>query len=412
MKFDKKMIISIALALVLAFLAFSGCRSLPSVAQSTPGGINSPDDLYRMAKEDYEENGLKGMWISYLEFMEMDFSDSEAFGSEIEKIFSDCKSMGLNTVIVQVRPFGDAFYKSDIFPFSHIMSGIQGEDPGFDPLEIMVDTAHRTGLRIEAWVNPYRVKAGGQPGELSNDNPATGELTVNIEGDIYYNPALPRTRELVTEGVREIVGNYRVDGIHFDDYFYPGTSPDIDSRQYRSDGEGISLDEYRMEKVSGLVRQVYRRVKEINPDVTFGISPRGNMDNNYASQYSDVKLWMSRPGYVDYIMPQLYWGFDYVTSSGDDRFAYENILSEWASLEKDRSVKLYVGLGAYRIGEGENEDSEWKSGENLSRMINVLKENPKVSGYCLYRYESLFARDEYAELRQKEVSAIARSNRN
>ena len=406
-----------ALALIISL----GAKRLqPATRPDSRGGQEPQIDIvsnYSQALEDYKQNGLKGAWISYLEFLNMDFSSRESFKSDIQQVFYNCKNIGLNTVIVHVRPFGDALYRSSFFPFSHIMTGVQGKDPGFDPLLIMVEEAHRAGLRIEAWINPYRVKLGNAPGELSYDNPRQSEeLLINMDGDLYYNPALPRVRDLVTDGVLEIVNNYQVDGIHFDDYFYPTTDKEIDEDYYRAYSGNLSQDDWRRENVNLLVRQVYAAVKGAKPAMIFGISPQGNNDNNYDSQYSDVKLWMSESGYVDYIMPQLYWGFNYETPSGSDRYAFGNISREWAAYPRDKNVKLYIGIAAYRIGDGdgsasEKSDEEWNSGENLSRMIAVVKDSKKMDGYCIYRYDNLFVYGRYSNLQQAEASAVAKVNR-
>lgn len=403
-------------------LALAG-RGLGIFSRPKEENVMTPESSrYEKAVADYHENGLKGMWISYLEFQNVDFSSKEAFCRQMTEIFQNCKNMGLNTVIVHARAFGDAFYPSKIYPYSHIITGVQGGDPGFDPLAEMVEIAHRQGLRFEAWVNPYRVKLNSNvPGDLRANNPGNDEsLLISGNDGVYYNPALPRVQTMVAEGVREIVENYPVDGIHFDDYFYPDTSLEADSRQYDEylnttvHRQPLSQEEWRRENVNSLIRQVYARIKEIDSDVVFGISPQGNNDNNYYIQYSDVGLWLSEEGYVDYIMPQLYWGFDYRTKSGSDRYAFENILSEWANMPRLDRVQLYIGLGAYRIGAGDggsNRQDEWNSGENLSRMAGSIKANPLSDGYALYRYDCLFGGGEFARLQRRETESLRAFNR-
>lgn len=369
------------------------------------------DSPYSVALSDFNENGMKAMWISYIDYQSVDFSTEEAFTNDITEMFNNCKSMGLNTVIVHARSFSDAFYKSDIFPSSHIMTGTQGAEIGFDSLAVMVEKAHEIGLRIEAWINPYRVKMNSRPKEISANNPANDtSLTVTTENGVYYNPALQKVRDLVTSGVVEIVKNYDVDGIHFDDYFYPDTDESIDADEYKLYSGNLSLEDWRRENVNMLVRQVYSAVKETDANVTFGISPQGNNGNNYDMQYSDIELWLKEDGYVDYICPQLYWGFGYTTKSGSDRFSFEKLSSQWADYERSDKVKLYIGLGAYRIGAGDggnNDQSEWQSGENLSKMIQTINQNKKIDGYIIYTYNNLFGNTKYEDLRTKEVSAIA-----
>ena len=204
-----------------------------------------------------------------------------------------------------------------------------------------------------------------------------------------------------------------MDGIHFDDYFYPDTSEEIDADDYASYSGNLSLADWRRENVNMLIRQVYAAIKQENENVTFGISPQGNDDNNYHMQYSDIALWLGEEGYADYIMPQLYWGFDYLTKSGSDRYGFKNLSYNWSQYDKADGVKLYIGLGAYRIGDGDggaNDQSEWENGDNLARMIQVIKANPHLDGYGIYSYNSLFDRSTYPDLKEAEVQAITKEN--
>jgi len=404
------------ITVVLAFGAkiFGVFGNLPVGDISGDGAIVDTTGAYGDAKSDFRRNGMKAVWISYIEFQSVDFSTQESFTADMKQMFQNCKNLGLNTVIVHVRPFGDAFYKSSYFPYSHIMTGTQGMDPGYDPLEIMTDLAHDIGLRIEVWVNPYRAKLYSHPQAFAANNPAVDTtLTITTDSGVYYNPALREVRDLVTNGVVEIVENYNVDGIHFDDYFYPDTAETIDAEDYAAYGGDMSLADWRRENVNMLVRQVYAAVKQADKNVTFGISPQGNNDNNYNMQYSDVALWLAEEGYADYIMPQLYWGFDYTTKSGSQRYAFKNLSYDWSQYKKADGVKLYIGLGAYRIGDGDGsyvDNGEWQSGDNLAKMIQVVNANPDLDGYAIYSYNSLFNYGEYETLQKAEAENIAKIN--
>ncbi len=407
-----KIIAIFTVAMCIMALAGRVLSVFSSTDEKTP--VVDTSGAHKSALYDFKQNGMKGIWISYIEFQSVDFSSRENFSYDIKEMFENCKDMGLNTVIVHVRSFGDAYYNSSLFPYSHIMTGTQGENPGFDPLEIMVNIAHDTGLRLEAWINPYRVKLYNHPKELSADNPAQkSELTITTDNGIFYNPALQEVRDMVTAGVVEIIENYNVDGIHFDDYFYPDTIPELDADDYAAYDGKLSLEDWRRENVNMLVRQVYAAIKQRNPDITFGISPQGNNDNNYHMQYSDISLWLSQDGYADYIMPQLYWGFDYLTKSGSDRYGFKNLSYEWSQYKKSGDVDLYVGLGAYRIGDGDggyNDQSEWDAGNNMARMIQVIKANPDLHGYALYSYNSLFDHSQYQSVKASEIEAITKEN--
>ena len=244
----KKSLLKIIVVFTVTMLAFAfggKVMSVLSPADSTPPTVDL-SGAYGAAKADFEKNGMKGIWISYIELQNVDFSTKESFTADITEMFDNCKNMGLNTVIVHVRSFGDAYYNSSFFPYSHIMTGTQGQNPGFDPLEIMVETAHTIGLRFEAWINPYRVKLYNHPKELSVDNPAKNTaLTISTDSGVFYNPAMREVRDLVTNGVIEIIQNYNVDGIHFDDYFYPDTAVELDKKDYSAYNGNLSLDDWR-----------------------------------------------------------------------------------------------------------------------------------------------------------------------
>ena len=372
-----------------------------ATATPTPEATNPPQTTPVTSQ-------MKAMWISYLEFQSVNFSSKTAFVSDMTQMFQNCKSMGLDTVIVQVRPFGDALYKSSVFPSSHLITGTQGAPMAYDPLEEMVKIAHGINLRIEAWVNPYRVRLSSKmPDNIAQNNPANNkDLVIEANGGVYYNPALSEVQEIVAKGVAEIVENYDVDGIHLDDYFYPSTEASLDEAQYKASGTSLSQDDWRRENVNTLVRKLYGTVKSIDSSVTFGISPQGNNDNNYTMQYSDVKLWLANEGYADYIMPQLYWGFGYLTKSGRTDYQFVNLCEQWESYPRAAGVKLYIGLGAYRIGDGDggaNDQSEWSRGDNLMRMINTINSIDGIDGFALYRYDNLFKNSKYAALAQSEV---------
>lgn len=299
---------------------------------SVPSGMQAGGEPEAMAAP----VAYRAMWVSYLEWPMFDTSGAQGFAASVGSLLDNCAALGLNTVIVQVRPFGDAVYPSAVYPWSHLVTGVQGQDPGYDPLAIFVEQAHARGLAIEAWVNPYRVRLNDTmpPGELAADNPALLHegWALEANGGLYYDPALPEVQDMVVQGVTEIVQNYDVDGIQFDDYFYPTTDEAFDTESYARYGGGQDLAEWRRANVNTLVQKVYAAVKAVKPEAVFGISPQGNNDNNYSQQYSDVALWLSTPGYVDYIMPQVYWGYNYTLQNGSARFAFENIVDEWLAM--------------------------------------------------------------------------------
>ncbi|MCL2889313.1 MAG: family 10 glycosylhydrolase [Eggerthellaceae bacterium] len=389
--------------------------------EGTPTGEPElPEGMYRAIPLPEE---MRAMWISFQELSPLDFSSEASLRGEIGALFEDCKNLGLNTVIVMVRPYSDALYPSAIFPFSHIMNGYQGYDPGFDPLAAMIDEAHARGLRFKAWIIPYKIRdSWSGPAYFSSDHPAIlhPDWTIEVNGALWYNPGLPEVRKLVCDGVAEIVQNYAVDGIHFDDYFYPSSDEgpnSFDAYSFALYGGGMPLAQWRRENNDNLVRSVYECVKAANPTVSFGISPSGDNWENYYELYADVEHWMAQAGFVDYLMPQLYWGFAYRTYGGSSFYAFGNLVDTWALYPCDPSVRLYAGLGAYRIGllqwdgsrygfgdYGNNDQSEWSSGHNLADMVLALREQEAFSGFSLFRHAYLFQGSDWVS--ESECSAL------
>lgn len=342
---------------------------------------------------------MRGIWISYLDYEGLlkGKNESEA-NSSIRSAFENIKEKGFNTLFLQVRPFSDALYNSSYFPWSHILTGEQSLDPGYDPLSMMIEIGKSMDLSIHAWINPYRVKLPSRPDVLSEDNIAkqwldSGSLNVieTSEG-VFLNPASPESIDLVLNGVEEIVANYDVDGIHFDDYFYPTTDTSFDElsyTEYLSSGGELELDEWRLENVNTLIKKTYEIIKSINKDAVFGISPQGNLSNNYKTQYADVKTWCGNSGYIDYIMPQVYYGYDHQTNS------YTDTILEWQSIITDDNVKLYVGLAGYKVGVSDkwagDASEEWVGKSDiLMRQVIDARTLGQYGGFVLYRYDSIF----------------------
>ena len=254
---------------------------------------------------------VRGVWVTYMTLDVENESDKQAaFDRKIDDIIKDVKEGGFNTLIVQVRPFCDAIYPSKYFPWSHIISGEQGVDPGFDPLEMIVEKCRKNDLYIHAWVNPYRVSTGKTPTELCDDHPCLNDesLLSEIGDGLYLNPASEKAQQLIANGVRELVENYDIDGVQFDDYFYPEDCGNFDLDDYETYQEqnrkSIRIEEFRKQNVSNMVKAAYQAAHEANENILFGISPQGNLRNN-EKLYADVKTWCAEKGYIDYICPQI-----------------------------------------------------------------------------------------------------------
>ena len=409
-----KKTVALLTALMLALLLVTGCGGTPQKSDADDFTQVQPetqaDAQQTAASPDY-----RAIWFSYLEWSGLNTADEASFTQGVAAVMQNCKDLGLNTIIVQVRPFGDAIYPSKYFPWSHLLTGTQGQAPAYDPLAIFVEQAHAQGLRIEAWINPYRVKMSeASPPQLAEGNAAVAhpEWVKEAAGGLYFDPSNSDVRQYICDGVEEVLRAYDVDGVQFDDYFYPVTDESFDAEEYARQGGGMALADWRRQNVNLLVKQVYDMVQRVEQEtgraLVFGISPQGNNDNNYDTQYSDIAMWLSTPGYVDYVMPQVYWGYNFTLQSGSDRFAFENIISEWMAMPRDAAVQLYFGLGAYRIGVGDESSTpsdEWTSGSNLARMAKTLAEKG-AGGYALYRYDSLYRAGEQQALAAAECEAL------
>lgn len=357
--------------------------------------INNIAALSSKATADTPESDeeMRGVWVSYMELsMENESSKTQkAFEDKFTEIAQKCRKSGFNTLIVQVRPFCDALYKSSYFPWSHILTGTQGENPQYDALQIMCDICKENNLKIHAWINPYRVSSNETPKKLSDNNPyiKNSEIGIKTDNGIFLDPSNETAQQLISDGVKEIAENYDVDGIQFDDYFYPTEDESFDKKQYEAYIEkygkenSMSLDNWRMQNVNTLICKVYRTIKSVDSSVEFGISPQGNIGNN-DGLYADVKSWCTCKGFADYICPQIYFSLE------NPALTFEDCLNSWTSLDFDENVKLYVGLGGYKAGKGEYDEETWLLSDSiLADEYDILRNNKSVRGFMLYRYSCL-----------------------
>ena len=344
---------------------------------------------------------VKSVWVAYYELQEFIKDDESDFENEIEKRFSQLKDMGFNTITVQVRPCADAFYKSAYFPSSKYCFGKQGVDMPYDPLKIMCAVAEKQDLSLEAWINPYRVSQDNDINKLCDTNFAkkwyknkSKKRNVYVSKKAaYFNPASSDVNKLIVNGVKEIVENYSVSAIHFDDYFYPDTDKSIDNAEYQKylkKGGKSSLSDWRRENVSNMIKSVYSAVKSVNKKVKFGISPASNIDNDYSSLYADVEKWSQDSGYIDYICPQIYFGFKNVKQP------FMQTTKKWTNTAK---CDLYIGLPLYKCSKSDeyaakNDESiinEFKNNNDIiARQIRYIKNFDEIDGFYLFSYSCLF----------------------
>lgn len=347
---------------------------------------------------------MRGVWVSSvynLDYPSSPTTDPNKLKAEADEILDNCVKWGLNAVFLQVRPSGDALYKSDLFPWSKYLTGSVGTAPqdGFDPLEYWVEAAHKRGLELHAWINPYRITRSKDT--EWNSLPSTHPAKMNpdwvvkySDGNYYFNPGIPEVRDLVTRGAVEIVQNYDVDGLHMDDYFYPGTDFN-DAATYQKYGSSFSnIADFRRDSVNQLVAQLDTAVHNIDPDIQFGISPSGiwankstdprgsntNGSEHYVSSYADSLYWIEN-GLVDYIIPQIYWEIGHKLAD------FATLADWWNDAVAGSDVHLYIGMGAYRCAD--NPTGVWTTTDPLFDSLAYLENKDNVGGCVFFRYGSI-----------------------
>lgn len=357
----------------------------------------------------HRKREMRGLWVASvvnIDYPSKPVTDPEQLKSEAINILDHAEYVGLNAVFLQVRPTSDAFYRSEIFPWSKYLTGTQGLAPegGFDPLQFWITEAHNRGIELHAWINPYRVtkktskEKSHDFASLDASNPARVNpewVVKHSDGNLYYDPGLPEVRKLVFDGVLEIVENYDVDGIHFDDYFYPGRDFK-DGETFKKYGKGFSsIDDWRRENVNILIRDLYKALKTKSDRVEFGVSPFGiwaNKESNsygsdtrgaqsYYDHYADTRKWV-KEGIIDYIAPQLYWHIGYSIAD------YEKLLHWWEDTVRDTGVDLYIGQAAYRSLNSES-TSPWYGVAEIERQLKMNANSPETKGSIFFSCNSL-----------------------
>lgn len=400
MKYKQLAPILIVLSVLICIVAVASYKGQNSNTNSSNQSTNDTVNVFSVKQNTHNNEEMRGVWVSYMELtMENEKDKSQKrFTEKFEEIAENCKNLGYNTLVVQVRPFCDALYKSDYFPWSHILTGEQGKNPNYDPLKIICDVCREKNLNIHAWVNPYRISTQNSPSELSENNPYVKDSSVGFktQSGTYLDPSNENARRLIIDGIEEIVSNYDIDAIQFDDYFYPADMGSEDDTQYKEyingcENESMTLEEWRKANVNLLISEVYLRIHSIKNNVEFGISPQGNINNN-DKLFADVQLWCTTRGYIDYICPQIYFSLD------NPALTFEDSLQSWCELEFASNVNLYVGLAGYKAGTDDDEGT-WLNDDNiLAQEYNIICENEKANGLMMYSYTSLFSDDGKKEM--------------
>lgn len=346
--------------------------SAPPASSTPPPPESKPEPPVQNSSE------MKAVWLSFLEFQQFAGSDEYTFTQKIQSYFDTMVNKGLNTVIAQVRPHGDSFYPSQYYPWSKCVSGTMGQSVSYDPLAIMVSEAHSRGLSIHAWLNPYRTMNDKEMALIDDTFPVKqwynssnrADYMVQLGDDKrwWLKPGNAEVQQLIVNGAKEIAQSYKVDGIHLDDYFYGG------ALSYYGDSATQAKA-----NTTALIKGLYDGIKSINSSVQFGISPAGGFSANNSLPSSDMgylstdlKLWCKNAGYIDYVMPQIYWEYDHKTQP------YTTTFNKWQDFVTEDSVKLYIGLAPYKL-----------SASIVENQVKDIKESYRATGYCLFRYDHI-----------------------
>ncbi|MGI8648111.1 MAG: glycosyl hydrolase [Acidimicrobiales bacterium] len=306
----------------------------------------------------------------------------------------------LNAVFLHVRPTADAFWPSRYEPWSQYLTGKQGVNPGYDPLAFAVAEAHKRNLELHAWFNPYHLSKQTHLGQLASEHPARQhpDWVFAYGPELYYNPGIPEVRRFVENAILDALSGHDVDGVHFDDYFYPypiagQVVPDVDTFA-KYGAEFDSVQDWRRDNINKLVVEIGQRVRRAKPWVKFGISPFGIWRNratdprgsdtkglqSYDEIYADTRLWVES-GWVDYIVPQLYWNIGWPLAD------YAKLVPWWSEQVRGTDVQLYLGEAAYRVGER----GAWSNPAELSSHLTLNRNYPEVTGNVYFSAKSLRA---------------------
>lgn len=376
------------------------CLAVFSICLAGCSNINTESGPKQSEESKYQNRSTSGVWISFSEINAM-LESTAGFKAEFENVIENCRSLKIEEIYIHIRAYCDSLFKSDYFPLIN-----EAKSYDYDVFEYIISACHTAGIKVHAWINPYRVLTSSSDKEkLSHESPAYKWLSDDNAGNdrnvilydgIYLNPAENEVRELVINGIREVLGKYEVDGIHFDDYFYPTEDSRFDAvsyEKYKSETENpLSLADWRRANVNALISGSYAAVKYYGEDIVFSVSPTASIEKNRNELYADVEAWI-KSGCLDSIIPQLYFGFDYP----DEQYRFDNLLDDWINLSnKNTAVELKIGLAPYKIGtDAEADKEEWNIADDIiARQAEICYKNGNVAGYVLFSYSSLVSPEE------------------
>lgn len=347
---------------------------------------------------------FRGVWVASvanIDFPRRPSVSAIAHQEQWKSLLERYKDVGLNAVIVQIRPAGDALYPTELAPWSKYLTGKQGTapEPAYDPLQFMIEETHKQGMEFHAWLNPYRATVDLDTSSLAPNHAfrTHRDWMLRYGNRFYFNPALPQVRQHLNEIVAEVVTKYDVDAIHFDDYFYPYKVKDEvfpDSVEYWRYGSRFSnIDDWRRSNVDSLIETISTSIKDIKPHVQFGVSPFGVWRNRandptgsdtragattYDDLYADVVKWL-RLGWIDYVIPQLYWNIGFPPAD------HATLLGWWGSRNYEQN--LYIGHAAYKVEN--NAEEAWFDPNEIPRQIRLNRRNAITKGSAFFSSKSI-----------------------
>ncbi|MDX2540835.1 glycoside hydrolase family 10 protein [Streptomyces sp. WI04-05B] len=379
----------------LSTLVAGGAVAGAALAGAEPSRPSGSDGKGRRATRE-----LRGMWLATV--TNRDWPSRQGLSASQQRAelithLDTAVSRRLNAVFLQVRPTADALWPSPYEPWSQVLTGTQGKDPGWDPLGTAVEEAHARGLELHAWFNPYRVANNTDPAKLIASHPARRhpDWVVPYGGKLYYNPGLPEVRGFVQDAMLDAVRKYDIDGVHWDDYFYPypvaGQTFDDDAEFAKYGGAFPDRASWRRDNIDRLVQETAARIKAVRPGTDFGISPFGVWRNaatdplgsdtragvqTYDDLYADTRKWV-RQNWIDYICPQIYWNIGFAAAD------YAKLLPWWAGVAKGTGTKLYVGEALYKAGDPA-QPAAWQDPAELSRHLTLAQSHPEARGHVFF----------------------------
>ncbi|CAH1206328.1 hypothetical protein PAECIP111893_02517 [Paenibacillus plantiphilus] len=337
------------------------------------------------------KSGLKAAWVSTI--YNLDWPSTKSYGNkqlqqqEYKSLLDELQAMGMNTVFVQVRPSGDALYRSDLVPWSKVLSGKQGTEPDYDPLAFMIEETHQRGMSFHAWFNPFRANTDSDLTKLASNHVAIAQpdWILKSGSGLLINPGIPAARQHIIDTVMEVVNGYDIDGIHLDDYFYPssGGLKDDDTFLLYNANNLPTKDEWRRDNINEFVRMLGESIHSAKPKLQFGISPFGVWRNSakdatgsdtnagvtaFDSMSADVRTWI-RQDWIDYVVPQIYWSMSFTAAR------YDKLVDWWVGEVTGTNVDLYIGHSPYKLG---TKESGWQTAQEIIDQLNYNLKYPEI----------------------------------